>query len=204
MRSKTARLIFSASRLRKPSPAARRSTSRSRPSSMGRACWSRGDGPRDFARSPGKKIGVLAGTTTEQSLRDTLASAGIAADVTPAKTHEEGLAMLDKGEIVAYFGDRAILAYLASKSSDAGQAAPRQQLLLHRTLCPGAAARRRGFPPRGRSGAEPHLSLGRDRDRVRPHIRRPDAAERHIEDPSIWFRPCPIEAASAEGREEPT
>ena len=77
-----------------------------------------GEGPSDFGALTGKKVGVLAGTTTEQSLRDTLESAGIAADVTPAKTHEEGLAMLDKGEIVAYFGDRAILSYLASKSSD--------------------------------------------------------------------------------------
>ena len=66
----------------------------------------------------GKKIGVLAGTTTEKSLRDTLASAGLVAEITPAKTHQEGLAMLDKGEIVAYFADRAILAYLASKSAD--------------------------------------------------------------------------------------
>ncbi|HEY3622356.1 MAG TPA: amino acid ABC transporter substrate-binding protein [Roseiarcus sp.] len=80
-----------------------------------------GDGPADFGALSGKKIGVLAGTTTEQSLRDTLASAGIAADVAPAKTHQEGLAMLDKGEIVAYFGDRAILSYLASKSSDASK-----------------------------------------------------------------------------------
>ena len=80
-----------------------------------------GDGPSDFGALSGKKVGVLAGTTTEQSLRDTLATAGIAADVTPAKTHEEGLAMLDKGEIVAYFGDRAILAYLASKSSDSSK-----------------------------------------------------------------------------------
>jgi polar amino acid transport system substrate-binding protein/glutamate/aspartate transport system substrate-binding protein len=80
-----------------------------------------GDGPSEFGALSGKKIGVLAGTTTEQSLRDTLASAGIAAEVTPAKTHEDGLAMLDKGEIVAYFGDRAILSYLASKSSDASK-----------------------------------------------------------------------------------
>ena len=80
-----------------------------------------GDGPSDFGALSGKKVGVLAGTTTELSLRDTLATAGIAADVTPAKTHEEGLAMLDKGEIVAYFGDRAILAYLASKSSDSSK-----------------------------------------------------------------------------------
>jgi ABC-type amino acid transport substrate-binding protein len=76
------------------------------------------DAPADFAALSGKKIGVLAGTTTEQSLRDTLASAGLVADITPAKTHQEGLAMLDKGEIVAYFADRAILAYLASKSAD--------------------------------------------------------------------------------------
>ena len=77
-----------------------------------------GDAPSDFAALSGKKIGVLAGTTTEKGLRDTLASANLTAEVTPAKTHQEGLAMLDKGEIVAYFADRAILSYLASKSSD--------------------------------------------------------------------------------------
>ena len=76
-----------------------------------------GEGPSDFAALAGKKIGVLAGTTTEQGLRDALASANITAEIVPAKTHEEGLAMLDQGKIVAYFGDRAILAYLASKSS---------------------------------------------------------------------------------------
>jgi ABC-type amino acid transport substrate-binding protein len=79
------------------------------------------DGPANFGALSGKKIGVLAGTTTEKSLRDTLASAGLVADITPAKTHQEGLAMLDKGEIVAYFADRAILSYLASKSSDASK-----------------------------------------------------------------------------------
>ncbi len=76
------------------------------------------DGPGNFAALAGKKIGVLAGTTTEESLRNMLASAGLVAEVTPAKTHLEGLAMLEKGEIVAYFADRAILSYLASKSSD--------------------------------------------------------------------------------------
>jgi polar amino acid transport system substrate-binding protein/glutamate/aspartate transport system substrate-binding protein len=76
------------------------------------------DAPADFGALSGKKIGVLAGTTTEKSLRDTLASAGLVAEITPAKTHQEGLAMLDRGEIVAYFADRAILSYLASKSAD--------------------------------------------------------------------------------------
>ncbi len=81
----------------------------------------RGDGPSEFGGLAGKKIGVLAGTTTEKSLRDTLVSAKIAAEVVPANTHEEGLAMLDQGTIAAYFGDRAILAYLASKSSAPAQ-----------------------------------------------------------------------------------
>jgi polar amino acid transport system substrate-binding protein/glutamate/aspartate transport system substrate-binding protein len=80
-----------------------------------------GEGPSEFGALAGKKIGVLAGTTTEQSLRDTLASAKINAEIVPAKTHEEGLAMIDHGTIAAYFGDRAILAYLASKSSAPGK-----------------------------------------------------------------------------------
>jgi ABC-type amino acid transport substrate-binding protein len=80
-----------------------------------------GEGPSEFGALAGKKIGVLAGTTTEQSLRDTLSSAHVDAEVIPAKTHDEGLAMLDQGQIVAYFGDRAILAYLASKSTAPGK-----------------------------------------------------------------------------------
>jgi ABC-type amino acid transport substrate-binding protein len=79
----------------------------------------RGDGPSDFGALAGKKVGVLVGTTTEQSLRDTLAGASIQAEVVPAKTHEEGLKMLDEGAVAAYFADRAILAYLASKSGEA-------------------------------------------------------------------------------------
>ncbi len=80
-----------------------------------------GDGPTEFEGLAGKKIGVLAGTTTEQELRNTLANAKINAEVVLAKTHEEGLAMLDQGTIAAYFGDRAILAYLAAKSSAPGK-----------------------------------------------------------------------------------
>ena len=78
-----------------------------------------GDGPKDLNGLAGRKIGVLAGTTTEQRLRDTLKAANIAADVSPAKTHAEGLKMLETGAISAYFADRAILGYLASISSAA-------------------------------------------------------------------------------------
>jgi polar amino acid transport system substrate-binding protein/glutamate/aspartate transport system substrate-binding protein len=79
----------------------------------------KGDGPSEFGALAGKKIGVVAGTTTEQSLRATLAALNVKADVVPAKTHEEGIKMLDAGDVAAYFGDRAILSYLAVASGEA-------------------------------------------------------------------------------------
>mgnify|MGYP002128843827 CR=1 FL=1 len=66
----------------------------------------RADGPRDLKALAGQKIGVLAGTTTEEALRNSLKLAEITADVIPAKTHAEGLAMLEEGKVSAYFGDR--------------------------------------------------------------------------------------------------
>jgi ABC-type amino acid transport substrate-binding protein len=80
----------------------------------------RDDSPRDLKGLAGKKIGVLAATTTEEALRNSLKEAGISADIVPAKTHSEGLAMLDDGKIAAYFGDRAILMFLVplSKAPD--------------------------------------------------------------------------------------
>jgi ABC-type amino acid transport substrate-binding protein len=76
----------------------------------------RADAPHDLKALAGQKIGVLAGTTTEQSLRNSLKLAEITADVVPAKTHAEGLAMLDDGKISAYFGDRSILVSLSKDS----------------------------------------------------------------------------------------
>jgi ABC-type amino acid transport substrate-binding protein len=76
----------------------------------------RANGPKNLRAMAGQKIGVLAGTTTEEALRNTLNDAGIAADVVAAKTHGEGLAMLDDGKISAYFADRAILVTLSRES----------------------------------------------------------------------------------------
>ena len=76
----------------------------------------RADGPHDLKGMAGRKIGVLAGTTTEEGLRSTLTGAGVAADIIPVKTHPEGLAMLDEGKIAAYFGDRSILVSLIKES----------------------------------------------------------------------------------------
>jgi ABC-type amino acid transport substrate-binding protein len=76
----------------------------------------RADGPHDLQALAGQKIGVLAGTTTEEGLRNSLKTAGIAGEIIPAKTHAEGLAMLDDGSISAYFADRAILLFLIQDS----------------------------------------------------------------------------------------
>jgi ABC-type amino acid transport substrate-binding protein len=76
----------------------------------------RADEPSDFHEFAGKKIGVLAGTTTDQALRNSLAAAGVTAEVVPTKTHDEGLAMLDAGQLTAYFADRSILMSLVANS----------------------------------------------------------------------------------------
>ena len=76
----------------------------------------RADGPKNLRDLAGQKIGVLAGTTTEEALRNTLKEGGITGDVVAAKTHGEGLAMLDEGKIWAYFGDRSILLFLIKDS----------------------------------------------------------------------------------------
>ena len=89
----------------------------------------KGDGPSDFGALAGKKIGVLAGTTTEQGLRATLDAANVKADVVPAKTHDEGIKMLDAGDIAAYFADHAILEYLAALSGEPEKLRIAQQYL---------------------------------------------------------------------------
>jgi ABC-type amino acid transport substrate-binding protein len=67
----------------------------------------------------GHKIGVLAGTTTEDVLRGLLKGRSISAEVVPAKTHDQGLASLEDGETSAYFGDRSILIFLIKDRSKA-------------------------------------------------------------------------------------
>ncbi|HTB44187.1 MAG TPA: amino acid ABC transporter substrate-binding protein [Acetobacteraceae bacterium] len=80
----------------------------------------RPDGPQNLQALAGRKIGVLAGTTTEQELRGSLANAGLTAEIIPAKTHSEGLAMLDDARTSAYFADRSILLILMRNSKEPG------------------------------------------------------------------------------------
>jgi ABC-type amino acid transport substrate-binding protein len=76
----------------------------------------RTDGPKKLDELVGRQVGVVAGTTTEESLRNSLKDAGIGAEVVAAKTHGDGLAMLDDGKISAYFADRSILLFLIKDS----------------------------------------------------------------------------------------
>jgi polar amino acid transport system substrate-binding protein/glutamate/aspartate transport system substrate-binding protein len=77
----------------------------------------------------GKKIGVLSGTTTEERLRISLRTFGISADIVPAATHNEGLAMLESGKVAAYFADQTILISLVNQSKDPEKLAIAEEFL---------------------------------------------------------------------------
>jgi polar amino acid transport system substrate-binding protein/glutamate/aspartate transport system substrate-binding protein len=78
---------------------------------------------RDLKGLAGRKIGVLAGTTTEEALRNTLKKDGTTAEIVPVKTHDEGVALLAGGKISAYFADRSILMFLTRDAKTAAKLA---------------------------------------------------------------------------------
>jgi len=57
----------------------------------------------------GKKVAVVAGTTTETALKNFLATNDFKAVIVDVDTHEIGLAALDQGRVDAYVSDQAIL-----------------------------------------------------------------------------------------------
>jgi ABC-type amino acid transport substrate-binding protein len=73
------------------------------------------NGPRDVSQLAGKKVAVLPGTTTEQELRRALSGTRINADIVLVKTNQEGVEMVEKGQVAAYFADRATLTFLLRK-----------------------------------------------------------------------------------------
>jgi ABC-type amino acid transport substrate-binding protein len=68
-----------------------------------------GAGIRTVADLAGKRVGVVAGTTTERVLADFLRQQSIGATVVPVKDHDEGLAGLQTSKLEAYASDRTIL-----------------------------------------------------------------------------------------------
>lgn len=76
------------------------------------------DGPADFEALAGLRVGVRSGTTTQEALRNTLEQLGIEAKEFAVKSHQEGLARLESGDIAAYFADRVILVELLRTSAE--------------------------------------------------------------------------------------
>ncbi|MGZ3341320.1 MAG: amino acid ABC transporter substrate-binding protein [Reyranella sp.] len=103
----------------------------------------RPDGPRDVKLLGGKKVGVLPGTTTEQELRRALTGTKINADIVLVKTNQEGIDLVEKGGVSAYFADRATLTFLLRKEK---QAAGLLMAETYLSVEPIALALRRGDP----------------------------------------------------------
>ena len=71
----------------------------------------------------GKRIGVIAGTTTERRLEQAMKAVPVTAKVTRLKDGNEGLAMLESGSLDAFASDKIKLVGLASQSKDPGKLA---------------------------------------------------------------------------------
>ena len=69
-----------------------------------------------LAELQGKKVAVIAGTTTEEELGRGLDSRGTKATMVQVKTAAEGMALLNKGSVDGYAADRVVLAYLRLRS----------------------------------------------------------------------------------------
>lgn len=74
----------------------------------------------------GKLIGVLSGTTTETTLRQSLADLRINANVVVVRDHRSGMDMLADDKINAYFADRSIIAGLLYEGGRPGFTLGRQ------------------------------------------------------------------------------
>jgi ABC-type amino acid transport substrate-binding protein len=101
----------------------------------------RNDGPQDIALLAGKKVGVAAGTLTEQATRNSLAKMHVNAEIVAFKTFEDAMVALEKGNISAYFAGRAMLAAMIKGHPDAARILLASTFL---TVEPFALAMRRG------------------------------------------------------------
>lgn len=79
-----------------------------------------------FEDLSGQRIGVLVGTTTEQTLRELLEQLGVKATVLPVQDHRAGMDLLSDNKADAYFADRAIIAALLYEGGRPGFQLSRQ------------------------------------------------------------------------------
>lgn len=74
----------------------------------------------------GKRVGVLASSTSEQTLRKSLGELNLKTEVVPAPDYRTGLNLLTDGKIDAYFGDRGIIAAMLQDGGWPGFAISKQ------------------------------------------------------------------------------
>ncbi len=79
-----------------------------------------------FEDLSGKRVGVLEGTTTEQTLRTSLNELNLKATVVPVRDHRAGLDLLSDDKIDAYFADRGIVAAMLREGGRPGLEISRQ------------------------------------------------------------------------------
>ncbi len=75
-------------------------------------------GIRGIGEPGGKRVAVIPGTTTEKTLAESLQKRYVNAQVIKVKDHNEGLAVLERGEADAYASDEVILVGLALMAKD--------------------------------------------------------------------------------------
>jgi putrescine:ornithine antiporter len=61
---------------------------------------------------------VYAGSTSEQQVRERVATSGVIASIVPVHTHEEGVEMVAQGKASAFFDDRVVLVSYAAGRKD--------------------------------------------------------------------------------------
>ena len=152
------------------------------------------DGVSSFEQLAGKKVGVLAGSTTETGLRKALTEAKIAAEVVAVPDHTDGMQRLASGEFAAYFGDGAILLYHLMQSPFRDRLRLSDKVLELRALRAGPAQGRRRVPAGGRPHPGPAVARRRDRAAVRGAISAPGPS------PATWSRRCGSSTASPSSR----
>jgi glutamate/aspartate transport system substrate-binding protein len=72
---------------------------------------------RRLADLGGKRVAVITGTTTETALRQALTRALVAAEVVSIKTRDQGLELLNQGQVDGLASDRTTLIGVAVKSA---------------------------------------------------------------------------------------
>jgi glutamate/aspartate transport system substrate-binding protein len=72
--------------------------------------------PMKMADLKGKRIAVIPGTTTEQGITKMLGLLSAQATLVPVTNGPEGMALLERGEVDGYAGDKVVLANLKLRS----------------------------------------------------------------------------------------